>query len=155
MESILMVDYINHNRDLHLIVGYLRKWEPGETKEVYIFDRNFEEYIWNNKESCKEYSPENLFENSKAWITYTGGTKWTIEYSYGETLEQPIEISLQDLNLNTNWTWSPFCDGHILLDTNYKNGEIIKLPKNKQQIIYFEDLNDWCSCGLERPDNFS
>jgi hypothetical protein len=44
-----MYKWIKNYEPKHVTIKDLKEWKVGETKDVIIFDRNFEEYfIWTN-----------------------------------------------------------------------------------------------------------
>jgi hypothetical protein len=145
-----MYAWIDQHKPKHLTIRDLKKWAVGETKDVIIFDRNFEEYsIWNNFKKNKEYNPTHFFEDNQCKITYNGNLTWDIHYPFGGTACHNIELDIE--KLNTGWHWSPLCEEYMILDTTTKNHRITKLPPKDQQKIHWSQFDDDTRIGWRGP----
>lgn len=103
-----MYTWIDYNKELWLTLEDFDKWPVGETYEVALFDRNFEEMggIWSygtDKPRWKEssdhifqYLPKDLFSGIRVSVTKLGGYKWIIDFA-GEEFEHDVEVNIKSL----------------------------------------------------------
>ena len=143
--------WIENNDSQMLTIGDLKKWKIGTSKEVAIFDRNFEEYKILNLPENKKYKPSYFFSANKHTITYIGDLNWIIHYPSGEDNQHRVEIDVK--KYDNGWTWMPVdCDGpYLTLDSISSNGRIINVPKNKQKRIHLSKLDNSTKIGWRGP----
>jgi hypothetical protein len=94
-DSLEMYKWIKYYKPKHLVVGDLKSWNPGETKNVLVLDRNFEEYyIWPSLDKEKDYSPKHFFIKNKCAVKNNGDLTWNITDPGGDTICHNIEINV-------------------------------------------------------------
>jgi len=103
MKKYELYSWIELQKHLHLTLKDLQELEVGKEYDVVIFDRNFDEQIWDKFNEFQVYQPEEIFKNSHHKIVYKGNMHWDIIFSFGETLEHPVHLDVS--SLPTNWTW--------------------------------------------------
>lgn len=124
----------------------------GKTIAVALLDRNFEEYgIW-DLERYKLYKPTIFFKNNKATIKYNGGYTWLINYNYGESVEQDIEVNMVDgVTKIGDITWSPLDNkGYITCTSGKSKIHFNDLPNDTRigwrgPMIYWDFLKTFAS----------
>jgi hypothetical protein len=143
-----LYDWILIHKDKHLTIKDLSKMEIGKEYDVVIFDRNFDEPIWDGKEEFKLYTPEEMFEDSHHKIIYRGNLEWDIVFCFGETFRHPVHLDVS--HLPTNWTWMAIDNEHIEI----KN-EIIKegaeMPFDRPTKMHWEWFRDDTRIGWRGP----
>ena len=100
----------------------------GDTIDVVIWDRNFEEnWIWNKAENMKLYDPEVFFKSNRHKLTYKGDMIWDITFPFGKTITHPIHIDIS--NIQTDWKWCVIdgTDGEIHI-THKVDGTAVDKP---------------------------
>lgn len=96
-----MYYWIKANKDLWLTLEDFDEWPTGQTYEVAMFDRNFEEMgsIWGKESKWVEnkyYRPKDLFSGIRTRVTKLSGYKWRLEID-GETTEHNLEANITSL----------------------------------------------------------
>ena len=96
-----LYDWIELHRDKHLTIEDIDEMEVGGKKyDVVIFDRNFDEAIWDNFEEFRIYSPEEMFKYSRHTVSLTMGLGWDIRFGWGETIRHPFHLDVSGLPTN-------------------------------------------------------
>ena len=104
-----MYQAIEFSKPNHLTIRDVLNMNVGDTIDVIIWDRNFEEYgIWDTRESGVSYNPNDFFKGNHHQITYQGNMEWDIHFDFGETVRHPINLDVS--SLNTKWKWIPIED---------------------------------------------
>ena len=112
-----MHDWINKYKNKHLTIKTLKKWKIGETKDVVIFDRNFDEHGINELEKQKCYKPDVFFKNNRVKVKYNGDLTWEI-HSWERFC---TNVELDVTSLNTNCMWDMIKDKHIVYGNKKKH----------------------------------
>lgn len=150
LKSAEMNDWIENTRSKHLTLGDLKKWKKGETKDVIIWDRNFEEYgIWGGLKEEKTYKPAKFFKGNHHKIKYNGDFTWDITFEFGGTITHPVHLDIK--KEGTGWWWSPLDGEYIVLDTSYSNGKITKKKKKKVVKKHHSEYRDDTRIGWRGP----
>lgn len=120
-----MYDFIKQTIPQHLTIADVKKLKVGDTIDVVIWDRNFEEsWIWDNATPQQPYRPEIFFQENHQKITYLGNMSWLIRFNWGEDIEHPIHLDVSALQ--TYWKWCPLEDGYInIVEEIIKEGETL------------------------------
>jgi len=85
--------FIKNCTPYHLTLNDVKNMKEGDTIEVVIWDRNFEEYgIWNSVKEGVSYNPQIFFQCNKHKLTYKGNMIWDIDFNHGETFRHPVHI---------------------------------------------------------------
>ena len=147
-----MYEFVNvFSRGKHLTIKDVTQLGIGETLDVVIWDRNFEEYwIWDNAESGKNYDAEEFFKHNRNQITYKGNMEWDIHFSFVETIEHPVH--LDTTGVETNWTWVAIgTDGKIHITKEILNKEE-KIPSHwKPKHIHWSEFPEDTRVGWRGP----
>lgn len=105
MKSTNIYDWIDQNHDKQLTIADIDKLNPGDTVEVCMFDRNFEEYgMWDKYEESVGYDPEDILQYNKMTLKYKGNYTWDLIIMDCGTFEHPIHLNVE--HLDTNWAWA-------------------------------------------------
>ena len=145
-----MYEWINYYKSNHLVINDLKKMNVGDTLDVVIFDRNFEEYfIWPKLKKNKSYTPKYFFKGNRHQIKYNGDLTWDITYSFGCIAHHPIEINVSKFDLG--FTWYPLTGENMILNTKIVNNKTVKLPKKNQLKIHWTDFPKNTSIGWRGP----
>ena len=147
-----MYKFINNCQADHLTIADVKKLQPGDTLDVVIWDRNFEEsWIWDNAENLKHYDPEIFFKNNRHQLTYCGDMDWKIKFNFGETIYHTIHLNVS--HLDTYWTWVAIDekDGYIhITDESVRNGH--KIPEHwKPKHIHWSEFPETTRAGWRGP----
>ena len=109
-----LYDFIEHTRDKHLTLNDVKALKIGDTLDVVIWDRNFEEArIWNSPEG-KEYTPKWFFADNRVTLTYLGNLEWDMVFAWDTKQKFRHEVHVDTIGLNKKGhTWCPVCNGKI------------------------------------------
>ena len=140
-----MYEWINYYKPYHLTIGDLKKWNPGEIKDVVIFDRNFDDYfIWDELKENKLYTPSYFFKENRHKIRYNGDLTWDIIFHWGDTFCHNVELDIAEKQpvreiFGTDCVWKPLNGEYMIIKTNQKNS------------IHWTDFNDETRIGWRGP----
>lgn len=123
-------EFIENCKDKHLTLGDLEKLKFGDTLDVVIWDRNFEEcWIWDGAERNVKYDPKYFFRENHHTIKYLGDYMWDINFNFGGTYSHPVHLDVS--SMDTNWKWYALENNEIKITYEVLNkGE--KIPKGKK-----------------------
>ena len=117
-----MRQFIETSKPNHLTLGDIKQLSPGDSLDVVIWDRNFEEgWIWSAAEENHPYDPTFFFRENRHKLVMKGNLIWDIHYSWGQVVRHPIEFDVSDMN--TKWTWAPVKNGVIQIDNAFLDGD--------------------------------
>jgi hypothetical protein len=145
-----MNDFIESCKHLYFNISDFKKLKIGDTIDVVLWDRNFEEYeIWDSLKPNKKYNVERFFKENRAQITYKGDLKWDIDFAFGEKFTHPIHLNTK--HLKTNWTWVPVKNKMVTIKS-----EIVdrgkKIPKSWKPInMHWEEFPEKTYVGWRGP----
>jgi hypothetical protein len=142
-----LYDFIEKSKPEHLTIKDVKQLKVGNTIDVVMWDRNFEEYwIWNNGKYGILYDPETFFVANHNKITYLGNMEWNIHFRSGD-VTCPIHLDVS--NLETYWRWVEINekDGMIHITNEILNkGE--KIPDAwKPKHIHWTDFPETTRVG--------
>lgn len=107
-----MYDWIKKTKGKHLTVADWKKWKVGQTKDVAIFDRNFEEYfIWEKTVKGRTYKPSYFFKENHHKITKKSDFEMEIAYKQGYTVDQNLEVETS--KWSKKYIWVLVKDGYV------------------------------------------
>lgn len=110
--SLEIHDFIDICKDKHLTLEDIKELETGKELDLVVWDRNFEEYkIWKELQPEKVYDPETFFSENRCKCIYKGDLKWDIVFGFGQTIQHPLHLNIDDY-------WLPIDNGYV----NVPNG---------------------------------
>lgn len=143
--------WIKYHDSKMLTIGDLKKWKIGTTKNVIIFDCNFEEYLIWNLTPNEKYDTKYFFQANKHKITYLGDLNWMIHYNFGNSFEHRVEVNIEKYDNGCHWMPFDCNKKYITLDHIHIKNRHVQLPKNKQKLIHFSELDDNTKIGWRGP----